>query len=95
MAIEFVRSQGHQFKTMTVRFIMRDTEKPGEIQCAVSDAALDDAERRRDIQPHQRDDQFERLKDRIVACAGRKILFERFEESEPRILVRTADLNDI
>ena len=26
MAIEFVSSQGHQFKTMSVRFIMRDTE---------------------------------------------------------------------
>jgi hypothetical protein len=92
MPIEFVRSQGHQFNTMSVRFILQD-EDGSEIQCAVSDAAMDDAERARNTQPQERDDQFDRLKDKIVGCAIHKFVMGQHEDGETRVLVRTADLN--
>jgi hypothetical protein len=41
---------------------------------------------------HQRDEQFERLKPKILDCASRKYFAGQFEGGEPRILVRTADL---
>jgi hypothetical protein len=40
----------------------------------------------------QRDEQFERLKPRILDCASRKYFAGQFENGEPRILVKTADL---
>lgn len=90
MPLDFVRSQGHQFDTQTVRFIMSDGGK--EIQCAVSDTAMDDVERKRGIPNNDRDAQFERLKARILESATRKYFAGKFEDSEPRILVRRTDL---
>jgi Protein of unknown function (DUF1488) len=90
MPLKFVRSQGHQFKTQTVRFIVSDGEK--EIQCAVSDTAMDDAERATGIHAHERDSQFERLRDRIVESAAGKWFAGNIEPGEPRILVKRADL---
>jgi hypothetical protein len=64
-----------------------------EIQCAVSETAMDDAEHARDVQPSQREDQFRRLKDHIVNCASRKFFAAQFERGvDPRIMVKTTDL---
>ncbi len=68
-----------------------DGEK--EIQCAVSDAAMDDAENAKAVGPHQRDEQFRRLKDHIVNCASRKYFSGQFERGDnPRIMISTTDL---
>lgn len=91
MPLIFEQTRGHSFKTGTYLFDMRDGTT--SVQCGVSDEAMDDAERTSDVRAHQRDTQFERLKARIVDCASRKYLAGHFEEGEPRILVKTADLN--
>jgi Protein of unknown function (DUF1488) len=91
MPLHFVRYRGHSLSTKSARFVLYDGDK--EIQCAVSDTAMDDAEHARDVQPSHRDDQFRRLKDHIVNCASRKFFAGQFERGlDPRILVKTTDL---
>lgn len=91
MPLVFQRTRGHNFRTGTYLFDMLDGGSV--VQCGVSDAAMDDAERCHDVKAHERDAQFERLKDRILDCASLKYFAGRLEPSEPRILIRTADLN--
>jgi Protein of unknown function (DUF1488) len=91
MPLHYVKCRGHSPTTMSVRFVLHDGEK--DIQCAVSDEAMDDAEHAKGIGPRQRDEQFGRLKDHIVNCASRKYFAGQFERGEnPRIMVKTADL---
>jgi hypothetical protein len=90
MPLIFDRTRGHAFRTGTYLFDMLDGMTP--VQCGVSDAAMDDAEKATGVQAHQRDEQFERLKARILDCASRKYFAGQFEAGEPRILVKTADL---
>jgi len=89
MPLVFLRTGGHDFETATYRFVMVDGVT--EVPCGVSDAAMDDAEHARNIRAHQREEQFERLKARILACASRKYFAEEFEAAG-RIMVRTTDL---
>ena len=91
MPLTFDRTRGHAYKTETYLFDMKDGGK--FVQCAVSDEAMDDAERATETKAHERDAQFDRLKERIFDCANRKYLAGQFEESEPRILIVTTDLN--
>jgi hypothetical protein len=91
MPLTFDRTRGHAFRTGTYLFDMRDGDKP--VQCGVSDEAMDDAEPWLEVKAHERDAQFERLKDRILECAGRKYFAGELEEAQPQILIRTADLN--
>jgi hypothetical protein len=91
MPLTFERTRGHVFRTGTYLFDMRDGGQL--VQCGVSDAAMDDAERERNVRAHERDAQFDRLKDRIIECASRKYFAGQLEESEPRVFIRTSDLN--
>lgn len=91
MPLVFERTRGHAFRTGTYLFDMRDGNN--SVQCGVSDIAMDDAERTSEVKAHERDAQFERLKEKIIDCASRKYFAGQLEESEPRILVKTADLN--
>jgi Protein of unknown function (DUF1488) len=87
----FVRSRGYSPSTKLVKFVLYDGDK--DVHCAVSDAAMDDAEHARDVQPNQREEQFARLRNHIVNCASRKFFSGQFERgSDPRILVKTTDL---
>ena len=45
--------QGFDFNRMIVEFTMLNQDKV--IRCAISTAAMDDLEGRRDVKPHQRD----------------------------------------
>jgi hypothetical protein len=90
MPLSFDRTRGHSFRTGTYLFDMLDGNKP--VQCSVSDEAMDDAEHASDTKAHQRNEQFERLKARILDCASRKYFAGQFEAGEPCILVKTADL---
>lgn len=90
MPLTFVRPHGHDYQTGTFLFIMADGAT--EVQCGVSDAAMDDAEKARNIRSSQRDDQFARLQDRISACAARKYLAGDMEAGASKILVRSLDL---
>ena len=48
-----------------------------EIQCAISTAAMDDLEGKCDVKPHQRVDQFKRLREVIEEQASRKFFEEQ------------------
>jgi hypothetical protein len=62
---------GYNFDRMTVEFTMRNQDR--RVLCAVSTAAMDDLERRNDVQTHERVDQFMRLRDAIEERASPKV----------------------
>lgn len=90
MSLTFLRAQGHDYQTGTFLFFMADGET--EVQCGVSESAMDSAEKARNIRPNQRGDQFARLQDRITACAAQKYSNGDVEAGASRILVRSIDL---
>ena len=67
--------RGFDFNRMVVEFTMLNQDK--EIQCAISTAAMDDLEGKRDVKPHQRVDQFMRLREVIDEQAPRKFFEEQ------------------
>jgi Protein of unknown function (DUF1488) len=76
--------QGYDFNRMVVEFTMFDQDKV--IQCAISTAAMDDLEGKRDVKQHQRLDQFMRLRDVIEEQASRKFFDEQVRVDRPVIL---------
>jgi hypothetical protein len=76
--------QGFNFNRMVVEFTMLDQGKV--IQCAISTAAMDDLEDKRDVGPHQRVDQFMRLREVIEDQASRKFFEEQVNVDRPVIL---------
>ena len=75
--------QGLDFNRMVVEFTMLNQDKV--IQCAISTAAMDDLEGKRE-QPHQRVDQFMRLREVIEERASRKFFEEQVRIDRPVIL---------
>jgi hypothetical protein len=80
---------GFEFNRMVVQFSMMDG--PNEIPCAVSAAAMDEMEQVSRIAPDQREQQFERLRDRIEQCASKKFAAHEFEGNPPGIILRGID----
>src|SRR5262249_60683029 len=76
--------RGFNFDRMVVEFTMLNQDK--EIQCAISTAAMDDLEGKRDVKPDQRVDQFMRLRDVIEEQASRKFFEEQVRVDRPVIL---------
>lgn len=76
--------QGYDFNRMVVEFTMFSQDMV--IQCAISTAAMDDLEGRRDVKPHERVDQFIRLREVIEDQASRKFFEERVKTDRPVIL---------
>jgi len=76
--------QGFDFNRMVVEFTMLNQEKV--IQCAISTAAMDDLEGKRDVKPEQRVDQFMRLREAIEEQASRKFFEEKVRADRPVIL---------
>jgi hypothetical protein len=76
--------QGYDFNRMVVEFTMANQDKV--IQCAISTAAMDDLEGKRDVKPHQRVDQFMRLREVIEERASRKFFEEQVGIDRPLIL---------
>jgi len=76
--------RGFNFDRMVVEFTMFHQDK--EIQCAVSTAAMDDLEGKRDVKPHQRVDQFLRLREVIEEQASRKFFDEQIRVDRPVVL---------
>src|SRR5207245_3341444 len=61
---------GYDFNRMVVDFTMLNQGKT--VRCAISTAAMDDLEGKRDVKADQRVDQFVRLRDAIEERASRK-----------------------
>ena len=76
--------QGFNFNQMVVEFTMLSQDKV--IPCAISTAAMDDLEGKRDVKPHQRVDQFMRLREVIEEQASRKFFEERVRVDRPVVL---------
>ena len=76
--------QGYDFNRMVVEFTMLDQDKV--IACAVSTAAMEDLEGRRDVTAEQRIDQFMRLRDVIEDRASVKFFQEHVQAGRPVVL---------
>ena len=76
--------QGYDFNRMVVEFTMLNQGKV--ILCAISTAAMDDLEGRRDVKPDQRVDQFTRLREAIEERASRKFFEEQLQADRPVVL---------
>jgi len=76
--------QGYDFNRMVVEFTMLHQDKV--VQCAISTAAMDDLEGKRDVKPHQRVDQFMRLREVIEDQASRKFFDEQVRIDRPVVL---------
>ena len=76
--------QGYDFNRMIVEFTMLNQDKV--VQCAISTTAMDDLEGRRGATPHQRIDQFMRLREVIEEQASRKFFEEQVGVDRPVIL---------
>jgi Protein of unknown function (DUF1488) len=82
--------QGYQSDRMVVEFTMLNQDKV--VRCAISTAAMDDLEGRRDVKPEERVDQFKRLREAIEERASRKYFEEQAQASRP-VVLRTNDFS--
>ena len=78
--------QGYDFNRMVFEFTMPNQGKV----CAISTAAMDDLEGKRDVKEEQRVDQFTRLRDAIEERASRKF-FEGPVETKGPVVLRSND----
>ena len=76
--------RGYDFNRSVVEFTMLNQGKV--ILCAISTAAMDDLEGKRDARPDQRVDQFMRLRKLIEERASRKFFEEQPQSNRPVVL---------
>ncbi|MFZ2081432.1 MAG: DUF1488 family protein [Xanthobacteraceae bacterium] len=82
--------RGFDFNRMVVEFTMLNQDQL--IPCAISTAAMDDLEGKRDVKPHQRVDQFMRLREIIEEQASRKF-FEEQVRADRAVVLRSDDFS--
>ena len=75
---------GYDFNRMVVEFTMLN--QGSTVRCAISTAAMDDLEGKRDVKADQRVDQFVRLRDAIEERASRKFFEEQVQADRPVVL---------
>ena len=83
--------RGFNFDRMVVEFTMLNQDKV--IQCAISTAAMDDLEGKRDVKPHERVDQFMRLREVIEEQASRKFFDEHVVRPDRPVVLRSNDFS--
>ena len=76
--------RGFNFDRMVVEFTMLNQDKV--IHCAISTAAMDDLEGKRDVKPDQRVEQFMRLREVIEEQASQKFFEEQVRVDRPVVL---------
>ena len=76
--------RSYDFNRMVLEFTMLNQGKV--IPCAISTAAMDDLEGRRDVKPDERVGQFMRLRDLIEERASRKFFEEQAQADRPVVL---------
>jgi hypothetical protein len=79
---------GFDFNRMVVEFTMFNQGR--SVLCAISTAAMDHLEHRRDVTADQRVDQFVRLRDTIEERASRRF-FERPLNTQGPLVLRSND----
>jgi hypothetical protein len=90
MSLQRGEIQGYDFNRMVLEFTMLNQGKV--IPCAISTAAMDDLEGRRDVKSEQRADQFIRLREIIEERASRKF-FEEQRETDRPVVLRSTDFS--
>ena len=88
MRLQRGEAQGYDFNRMVFEFTMLNQGKV--ILCAISTAAMDDLDGRRDVKPDERADQFIRLREAIEERASRKF-FEGSVGAEGPVVLRSND----
>jgi Protein of unknown function (DUF1488) len=76
--------KGYDFNRSVVEFTMLN--QGNVILCAISTAAMDDLEGRRDVRPDRRVDQFIRLREVVEERASRKFFEEQAQSNRPVVL---------
>ncbi|HEY1748470.1 MAG TPA: DUF1488 family protein [Xanthobacteraceae bacterium] len=84
MPLQRGEAQGYDSDRMVVQFTMLNQAKL--IRCAISTAAMDDLEGRRDVKPEERVGQFMRLREAIEERASRKFFEEQAQVDRPVVL---------
>ena len=84
MPLERGEVHSYNIDRMVVEFTLLNQGKV--ILCAISTAAMDDLEGRRDVKPDERVGQFMRLRDVIEERASRKFLEEQAQADRPVVL---------
>ena len=84
MPLERGEVQSHNVDRMVVEFTLLNQGKV--ILCAISTAAMDDLEGRRDVKPDERVGQLMRLRDVIEERASRKFFEEQVQADRPVVL---------
>ena len=89
MPLERGEVQSYNIDRMVVEFTLLNQGKV--ILCAISTAAMDDLEGRRDVKPDERVGQFMRLRDVIEERASRK--FEEQGQADRPVILRSNDFS--
>jgi hypothetical protein len=84
MSLQQGEVRGYDFDRMVVEFTMLNQGKV--IPFAISTAAMDDLEGRRDVKPEERVDQFMRLREVIEERASRRFSEEQVQVGRPVVL---------
>lgn len=84
MPLERGEVQSYNFDRVVVEFTLLNQGKV--ILCAISTAAMDDLEGRRDVKPEERVAQFMRLREVIEERASRKFFEEQVQADRPVVL---------
>jgi hypothetical protein len=84
MPLERGEVQSYNVDRMVVEFTLLNQGKV--ILCAISTAAMDDLEGRRDVKPDERVGQLMRLRDVIEERASRKFFEEQVQADRPVVL---------
>ncbi len=79
----------YDFNRKVIRFTMKNDE--AIVACAVSTEAMDQLEGTSGIQPHQREQQFLRLRQQIEDRAAQKFSEAHLEGNPPGVILRTID----
>jgi hypothetical protein len=84
MSLQQGEVRGYDFDRMVVEFTMLNQGKV--IPFAISTAAMDGLEGRRDVKPQERVDQFMRLRELIEKRASRRFSEEQVQVGRPVVL---------
>jgi len=89
MPLERGEVHGYNIDRMAIEFTLVNQGRV--ILCAISTAAMDDLEGRRDVRPDERVGQFMRLRDVIEERASRK--FEEQAQADRPVVLRSNDVS--
>lgn len=92
MSLIFERYRGHLMDRACCQFSMLEVDKDDPVRVLASWALMDDLDRSRGTQPHEREAQFERVKKRLTELASLKFKSLGQSARQQEILLTSKDL---